>query len=96
MIDYQSDGVIVYDHITLAADIACRLITNSLFVDQRIAREYHIAKLASAVVQFKVIIGIRVLAHSLTQFGESKAFLVFIYQHLLQTNNICILRIDIT
>ena len=95
VIHNEADGVFLNDHITLAADVILRLVGDGLLVDERVARENHIAKLPTAVVSLEIVVGIGVLAHGLAQLGKGHAFLIFIHADLLQAEDIGFLLVEI-
>ena len=95
VIHNESDGVFLDNHIALAADVILRLVGDSLLVDERVARENHIAKLPTAVVSLEIVVGIGVLAHGLAQLVEGHALRIFIHPDLLQADDICVLLVEV-
>ena len=95
VIHNEADGVLLDNHIALTADVILRLVGDSLFVDERVARKDDIPKLPTAVVSLEIVVGIGVLAHGLAQLGEGHALCVFIYPDLLEADDICVLLVEV-
>ena len=95
VIHNKTNSIFLYHHIALATDVILRLVGDSLFVDERVARKDDIPKLPTAVISLEIVVGIGVLAHGLAQLRKGHALRVFIHPDLLQADDIRVLLVEV-